>query len=152
MVRKKVAERIGSVELLGAADSLTETFGYFASDAVWRSRPPACLPLTRSRAHAHVIDDQRELRVALRDAAEFRRPGMGQEHDGSPAFSAAGQNQWAVPSVSHLSRKPLERDPDAEHSRLLLPLREQRRRLRVLDRDAAHDGEATGYRLTASSA
>ena len=67
---------------------------------------------------------------------------------GSPAFSAAGQNQSAVPSVSQpIIVGVVERHAHAEHARLLLPLRQQRDRFRILQRDAAHDGEAVGISL-----
>ena len=68
---------------------------------------------------------------------------------GSPAFSAAGQNQSAVPSDEpcRIVLRIVEGHPHAEHARLLLPLRQQRRRFRVLQRDAAHDREAVGIAL-----
>jgi hypothetical protein len=67
---------------------------------------------------------------------------------GTSAFSAAGQNQSAV-SVRQPSngRVGVEGDPNAEHSALLLPSRQQRRGLRILERDAAHDAEAVGITL-----
>jgi len=46
---------------------------------------------------------------------------------GTPAFSAAGQNQSAVPSVSQGRGVGGEGDADAEHSALLLPSSQQRR-------------------------
>src|SRR4029453_19196661 len=66
----------------------------------------------------------------------------------SPAFSAAGQNQSAVPSESQARVGGVfERQAHAKHAWLLLPCRQQRRRFRVLQRNAAHDSEAVGITL-----
>ena len=40
-----------------------------------------------------------------------------------------------------------ERHPHAKHARLFLPLRKQRRRLRIFQRNASHHGEAVGIAL-----
>ena len=50
-----------------------------------------------------------------------------------------------MPSVCQAAAGPKERHTHAEHPGLLFPFRQQRRRFRLLQRDAAH-----GYRLAAS--
>ena len=50
-----------------------------------------------------MVDDEDEIGIALDDAQEIGpRPAVG-VMTGMPALAAAGQNQSAVPSVSHRS-------------------------------------------------
>ncbi len=95
--------------------------------------------------HAHVIDDERQIRVALRDWSEPVHVAERQEHDGKPVLlgrrpepvsGAVGEPGERFGSV--------ERHAHAEHARLILPPRQERSRLRILQRDAAHDREAAG--------
>ena len=80
---------------------------------------------------------------------EHRHPARRKEHDRElrPSRPPARTSRRSRP-ISQANRAcVVERHAHAEHPRLLLPFRQQRRRLRILERDAAHDGEAVGIAL-----
>jgi len=90
----------------GAAESLTETFGYLASEAVWPTasaiRPSLGVlpPIPMWSA----ISCRRGKRSATLAICAFW-PSV-RNITGRSAFSASGQNQSAVPSVSHALAGP----------------------------------------------
>ena len=95
-----------------------------------------------------MVDNERELRVALRDAGEPGNLADRKKHDGKSSLLGCRPEPIGG-SVGEPSarRGRVERHAHAEHARLLLPCRQQRRRFRVLQRNAAHDSEAAGITL-----
>src|ERR1700681_2805349 len=96
----------GSDENSGADDSFTDTFGYFASTA--DSAIAARIVLFR------MVSDEMPMWSMMRMSWGWRsamRPNSDvwpvvRNMMGMPAFSAAGQNQSADPSVSHAACSP----------------------------------------------
>src|SRR5262245_14824969 len=86
--------------MLGAADILMLTFGYLASATAW-SIPAGILfsvAMTAFTAMWSMISVSPAWRSAI--GANFGSRPNAMNMTGSPAFSAAGQNQSAVPSDS----------------------------------------------------
>src|SRR6476620_3583412 len=92
----------GSDENSGADDTFTDTFGYFASAAAWSTVSPAFPAL--SRADEMPIWSMINVSCGCRWAIWLNSGSWPPVKNitGMPFFSAAGQNQSAVPSVSHL--------------------------------------------------
>ena len=86
----------GSLVKFTAADTFTETFGYFASFTTSSMTGPIAALLGDLGRQAHVVDDQRQARVLLGDRQETLVMLSGAKNMiGSPAFSASGKIQPA---------------------------------------------------------
>jgi hypothetical protein len=101
------------------------------------------LAILRALQPAHVVHDQAQARMPRRDFGDLALQGRGVEHDRNvepfrrrpePIGGAVGHPR-AVPLV-------MEGQPHAQHAGLTLPELEHLARLRLVDRQPAHDGEA----------
>ena len=135
----------GSSEYVGAEDSLTDTLGYFASAIV-----DGVLDRSGFRdleGQVHVIDDQRQLRMAFRNWLEPRRVSRGQEHDRQALLLRRGPEPVRRTALQKRALGAVKREPHAEHPGLLSPFGQERRRLRFLERDTAHHRKTAGIAL-----
>src|SRR5258708_38968894 len=91
-----------------------------------------------------MVDDEVELRVALRDAAEQRRLARCEKHDGNAGLLGRRPEpvRRSVCEPGGLLAGNIQ--PDAENGRLLLPRRKAASVARIVERNVAHGGETTG--------
>ena len=95
----------------------------------------------------HVIDDERQLRVTFRDGLKPRRIPGSQKHDRQPRLLGRRPEPVRDPTLEQRALRAVQREPHAQHSWLLPPLRKKCGRFRLLQRNAAHDRETAGITL-----
>ena len=91
-----------------------------------------------------MVDDERELRVALRDAEEFRPLARSKKHDGNARLLRRRPKPIGGAVREPCSLRAEERNANSQHPRLLLPFRKNITRLRARQRDPPHDGKPVG--------
>ena len=91
-----------------------------------------------------MVDDEYELRVALRDARELVRLTGGEKHDRNVGLLGCRPEPVRGPVSKPCGLLASDIQPNTEHTRLFSPCRKAASRCRIVERDAAHDGEAAG--------
>src|SRR4029434_7565521 len=89
-------------------------------------------------------DDEYELRVPLRDASELVRLTGGEKHDRNASLLSRRPEAVRGPVRKPCGLLASDIQPNTEHTRLFSPRRKAASRCRIVERNAAHDGEAAG--------